>query len=468
MNRELNNSSKMKCSYPKILIIGQYFEKRPGSAITMTNLFKGWDKECIAVAAGEINNPDFEICNKYYQLGSLETKKNFPFNLKKNNKHQSGPLLEREKKVNSDFTQIKESGVRNLYNYFLDFFGLHHYKDRFRCSNDFLKWVNDFSPDYIYSQLSNFQLILFVSQLHKDLQVPVAVHIMDDWPSTIAKRGILKFYWKRLIDKKFRKLLSNAQVLMSIGETMSTEYKKRYGYNFIPFHNPIEINFWETSVHEYKHTQNPFVILYAGRLGTGIQNCFLDIAEAIKNLIAEGLKIELHIQVINCNIILDSLAKFDFIKLNSAVHYSALPGVFAKADLLLIPNDFDDQSISFLKFSMPTKASEYMVSGTPILVYSSIKTALTKHALKHQWAFVVSEKNIKMLESTIREAYENKDLRIKMGTSAKKFAKKHFDSNIVRNEFRKALTPVGYQIEGTSFNEKINHINKRLSNKWLK
>ncbi|HEY5371337.1 MAG TPA: hypothetical protein VIJ75_20325, partial [Hanamia sp.] len=214
----------MERYYPKILIIGQYFEKRPGGVITMTNLFKGWDKDRIAVATADINDPDFEICNKYYQLGSLEIKRNFPFNLnQKNKRSQSGLLFEKEQKNNFELSQIKNSRSRNLYNSFLNFVGLTHYRQRFRYSDNFLKWLRDFSPDYIYSQLSNYELILFVSKLHKDLQIPVAIHIMDDWPSTIVKKGILTFYWRKVINKRFRKLLSNTKVLMSIGETMSVE-----------------------------------------------------------------------------------------------------------------------------------------------------------------------------------------------------------------------------------------------------
>jgi glycosyltransferase involved in cell wall biosynthesis len=426
--------------YPKILIIGKYFEKRHGGGITMTNLFKGWDKNSLAVAATEINNPDFEICNNYYQLGSLEIKHKFPFNLnKKDKKNPSGLLREEVKKNNPNSVPAKDSRTRSLYNGFLDFTGLIHYRQRLGYSDEFLKWVKDFSPDIIYSQLSQYELILFVSQLHQDLKVPVAIHIMDDWPSTVVKTGILKSYWNKVIDKKFRKLLYDAKVLMSISETMSIEYKKRYGHDFIPFHNPIEVEFWETPCSRPQSSQNPFIILYAGRIGPGIQNCFLDISEAIENLINDGLNIELHIQVVNHNIVLDSLAKFNFIKFNKAVRYSELPSIFAKANLLLIPNDFDEKSISLLKFSMPTKASEYMASGVPILVYSSIETAITKHALKHQWAFVVSEKKIEKLESTIRTVYENKDLGIKVSTTAKEFAKKNFDSKIIRNEFRKAF-----------------------------
>ena len=65
------------------------------------------------------------------------------------------------------------------------------------------------------------------------------------------------------------------------------------------------------------------------------------------------------------------------LKINKKVPYTQLPDVFAKVDLLLLSNDFDNNSITYLKYSMPTKASEYMISGTPTLVYSSIHLHIT-------------------------------------------------------------------------------------------
>ena len=59
-------------NYPKILIIGQYFASTSGAGITMTNLFKGWDIEKIPATAENIHDPDFDICNKYCQIGSQE------------------------------------------------------------------------------------------------------------------------------------------------------------------------------------------------------------------------------------------------------------------------------------------------------------------------------------------------------------------------------------------------------------
>ena len=431
----------MSFVYPKILIVGQYFNKTSGGGITMANLFEGWNKESIAATAENIHNPNFEICNTYYQLGSQEFKRRFPFNLNRwGKKIKSGQLVQEKENNSVSSNQVKKSKLKDLYVSFLEFTGLSHYKRRYRISKELLNWIKEYSPDVIYSQLSNIELISLVSELHKKLQIPIAIHIMDDWPLTISKQGISQSYWHNVIDKKFRNLLSNASVLMSISEAMSKEYQSRYGYDFSYFHNPIDIKFWGSASKKSYDANEPFIILYAGRIGLGIRDAFFDIVQAIKNLTAKGLKIKLHIQSTNSSPLLAELAKYDFVQLNKAVPYNELPQVFAKSDLLIMPNDFDNKSISFLRFSMPTKASEYMASGTPILVYSSIETAVALHALKYNWAYVVSEKNITKLENAINEIYKNKDLRIKLGSTAKEFAISHYDSGLVRDQFRKSFT----------------------------
>jgi hypothetical protein len=49
------------------------------------------------------------------------------------------------------------------------------------------------------------------------------------------------------------------------------------------------------------------------------------------------------------------------------------------------------------------------------------------------------KKKVEKLESAIRKVYENKDSGTKVSKTAKEFAKKNFDSKIIRNEFRKAF-----------------------------
>lgn len=70
-------------SLPKVLIFGQPFNNTHGGGITLSNLFKGWEKDKIAVAAtGHLMyNVTTDVCDIYYQLGNKEFKWRFPFNL---------------------------------------------------------------------------------------------------------------------------------------------------------------------------------------------------------------------------------------------------------------------------------------------------------------------------------------------------------------------------------------------------
>jgi len=70
-------------SYPKVLIFGQPFNDYSGGGITLTNLFKGWPKDKIAVTyiGHGLENVTTDVCGTYYQLGKEEHKWKFPFNL---------------------------------------------------------------------------------------------------------------------------------------------------------------------------------------------------------------------------------------------------------------------------------------------------------------------------------------------------------------------------------------------------
>ncbi len=69
-------------NYPRILIFGPPFNNYTGGGITLSNLFKGWPKDRIAVAAtGHVlQSVSTDVCDTYYLLGKEEQKWIFPFN----------------------------------------------------------------------------------------------------------------------------------------------------------------------------------------------------------------------------------------------------------------------------------------------------------------------------------------------------------------------------------------------------
>ena len=229
-------------SFPRVLIFGQPFNDFSGGGITLTNLFRGWPKEKIAVTfiGHGLISVTTDVCDTYYQLGSEEHKWIFPFNLIQR-KFPSG--IKTFVPGNSSPVNIIQASTRyklvNRFFYpFLRQIGLFHAVSTITLSDKIKQWLKEWRPELLYIQASTRETINFAREINDFLGVPSVIHVMDDWPSTISNSGILKKYWFRKIDREYRDLLLKVNLHMSISDSMSLEFEKRYGVKFIPFHNP--------------------------------------------------------------------------------------------------------------------------------------------------------------------------------------------------------------------------------------
>jgi len=435
----------MPVFYPKILIIGDSFDNKSGGGITLTNLFKGWKKENIAVASINFKEIDTTVCEKYYRLGSLESKIKFPVNkIGKKSFIESGPISITENKVSEPIINDKKKPgikyyIQLVYWYITDIIGLEHYSNRLVISDDFRSWVKEFNPDFVYCQLSTLETIRFINDIHFQLNIPFAIHFMDDWPITITnkQKGIFKLYWQKVIDSELRHLLSSASILMSISEAMSEAYYNRYGLKFIPFHNPIALEEWLPYSKNDWSLNETFRILYTGRLGTANNKSILTISKIVSNLYHSNIKIKLDIyspaaSTERAGHYLD----YDGVEVKPPLPYKSMPELLSSYDLLLLPLDFDEEGINFAKYSMPTKTSEYMISGTPILVFASMFTALAKYASKEGWAYLVTNNDDTTLLNALNELRTNEHLRMNLAKKAIEVAIRNEDATIVRENFR--------------------------------
>lgn len=429
--------------HPKILIIGQSFNKNSGGGVTISNLFKGWPKENIAVAsnANLYNNLDTGVCNTFYQLGYNNKLHPFPLGIVLPKIHCGILQLAGNNVTAAGITQppVKSGRFKSVYSILeklLHFTGVYNLFYKLKITPEFAAWIKQYNPDIIYTQLASLELIRFCKALQQQTQKPLAIHMMDDWPLTINKPGIFYNYWQKTIDKEFRQLLNSSTVLMSICDAMTDEYRQRYKKEFVPFHNPIDIDFWKPATAKEYTVKNKFTLLYAGRIGFGIEQSVADVAAAVNMIAAASPDIIFEIQTGDKEL-LDTLVTFsDHVKWVQPVPYAELPAKFASADLLLLPQDFDEKSVQFLRYSFPTKVSEYMISGTPILVYGDVKTGLTQYALNGNWSAVVTQNSKQALADAIMELYNNEAKRKQLGTNAQQVAMATEDAVLVRERFR--------------------------------
>lgn len=433
--------------YPKVLIIGTPFNKKSGAGITMSNLFQGWPKERIALASHSnlLAEEDFLICDNYFQLGYSGKLHPFPLNIILP-KIECGPVkvTQSDNKVLPKHAQNsgKYKKIYSVLKNVLEFFGLFNFLYKTKINIEFNNWLLDFKPDIIYSQLNSLEAIRLVSDIATLTGKPIAIHMMDDWPSIINTPGLLYYYWKAKTENEFLILIKRSSVLLSIGESMSEEYKIRYNRDFLPFHNPIETNKWLPYSKNDWSVKKRFTILYAGRIGLGMKYSVIDVARVVNKLNIEYENIFFEIQTPDFSELDGEVIFNDHVSYVKPLKYSELPQKFAWVDLLVIPIDFDKDSIKFLKFSFQTKISEYMISGTPVLVYGPMETATVRYAEKSGWASVVTERNDSVLAKAILDIYTDNDLRRSLGEKAKQLASVNEDSEIVRKKFRECLTIV--------------------------
>jgi glycosyltransferase involved in cell wall biosynthesis len=431
---------------PNVLIFGQPFNNFSGGGITLTNLFKGWPKGKIAVTylGHGLVNVTTDVCDTYYQLGKEEHRWKFPFNLMQR-EFPSGIKLFEEKKeipVNSVQRGLRYKLVNTYFYPLLRWLGLFHFTTTLSLSEKFKSWLTEIDPGILYLQVATRDEILFAEELIDHLKVPSVIHFMDDWPTTISSRGLFKRYWSHKIDKELKSLLNKVDLHLSISEAMSEEYKKRYNKNFIPFHNPIDVELWAPyTKKDFKMDKEYINILYSGRIGdNGIGESVIEVASAIDSMKDKEVNIKLHIQTpTKDKRILDQLGKFQCVVFNPFAEYSQIPEIFSSADILLLANDFSVLGLKYLKFSMPTKASEYMISGTPVFVYTPAAAAVSQFFSRNECGYCIIKQNREEIIKAIKYLIDNEEYRKKISLNAVNLAKERFDAKKVRNEFQNFL-----------------------------
>lgn len=447
---------------PHILIIGETFHTKSGGGITLNGLFSSYPSSHLfnAMDSQLVQSINRIECGGYYSIGDKEKRSFFKKIIGIYNPNSSGEFTSNDiNKIKTYDIAENKTGITNkkymlfIKNYLLllfkttiQFLGLNQFIFKYRLSDDFLHWIKKCNPDIIYTQLSSRASIKLITEIWVKTEIPLAIHIMDDWPSTIDNKGLFKNFRKNHTIKEFKFLIEKAVLLFSISEGMSREYYSRYNKYFKPYFCPVNIELWDKNKkNNYDIVKSEIKVIYSGRIGYGNTQSLFEVADCLEKLNKEGYKFVLEIQFTGLTeVIKNKLESFSCIKINREVDYIELPKVLGKADILVLPYDFDGDSKKFIKLSMPTKASEYMISGVPILLYASDDIYIVEHALANKWALVVKEHSDFALRAGFLNLINSSDLRLKLGTASYNFAKSNYDKEIVsekfKNEFKYILT----------------------------
>ncbi len=411
--------------FPKVLVVCPVpLNGQTGGGIAMSGFLKGWPKDRIAqIYTYDSMTPDYSICWDYHRGPAVTT-------MRFSKKLLFPPIED----LDTAFRALRASRSA--------------FQDGPNPELDaMVEFAQDFDPDVIYCQPLHFPRYYWwlPRYLGAVLDRPIVTHVMDDWPTMIANRDRDegREHWVEKLNACLNDLFQNSAMNLGISDAMDRGFQERYGKSFEVLQNAIEIDEW-TQVHKnYDATNGMFKIMYIGKILPYMQHQSLqDIGKVASRLTVEGTPIDFTIH--GPEHLNDKYGQEVFSQ--PSVHYGGfLPREsfgqsLADADLLVVPVNFDEESLAYVKYSMPAKVPEYMASGTPILVYAPKETPPAEYATKAGWGAVVTERDLDVLEQQITKLIESPSLRQEYGEKARAIAIAQHSFESTRVRFRQILS----------------------------
>lgn len=440
----------MSASFPRVLFVTPHaFNKVTGGGITFSNLFNGWGKTAIATVHNDPEPTTYDICDQYYVLGADELDYVEPIssvrrviNNRKSDRPsdgQSNPQRLDQAEVQATksrqiFSCIKRAGIKLLGGSF---------PERARLSPSLERWVEDYQPDVIYTILGTNGMIKLVEDLADRFKLPIVVHFMDDWMAASYRKGMLAPMMRKEMVRRVNSVVSRAQCCLAISPAMKEAYESRFCREFEAFQNTVDFDRWSTFTKQHANRSDVADVVYIGSIFPNAQlDSLVQCCKAVAQLNRTGVPAKLtisspsgHAELYRSILQVDPCIEIIETIRDDLSFYQRI----ADADLLLLPVNFDEDSIRFIKYSMPTKVPAYLTAGGPILVYGPAETAQVNYALSDGWGYVVDKPSFAHLVDGMREVLLNVDLRTNLIKKARIKAKENHDLNVVRAEFQKRI-----------------------------
>ncbi len=409
----MNNSS-----FPRILILGHQFDNFTGLGITLGNLFANWPKEKLAIMAPLI---DIEKCEASRPCGQYICQ-------------HSKPLINYGRK---GIKKILREWTRKRYYYL----GLSEIKYEFPYNDSEIAEAISFNPNIVFCCLGTYNSMRSCHQVMKFIpQAKLVLYIVDDWVNSKENNRLFSNYWRNKNDKLFRKLIDSASGLLSICPYMTEVYKEKYNKTFIPFHNPVDCDFWNSLSSIKKYGPKVNAILYVGKINVDTKQSLLDLADAIHSLNERRNPHNRYVLDIYTPDYYNNQEIFganDSCHIYPAVPHNEIPSLMKSYDALLLTLGFSKRTKEYVRLSMPTKVSEYLASGIPTVLYCPNDIALAQYLEPNNCTINCFERSQeRLVESLI--LLEDNDCCERIIQNSMKLAQEH-ESKKVRTEFENAI-----------------------------
>lgn len=399
----------------------------------MRSLFSGWPKDKLAQIVTpflESGTPDFGVCNDYRLI----------------------PPVGRVQKLDSSDSLLREGSYGRL-----PAWGK-RVKPWFRYGKALVTPVREWlcsrsgyirklenslralRPEIVYALVGNYFLARAVTLVCKQVRVPLYLHIVDDYVTSLYDRVLFQSRLEALSTRWVKEAIEYATGHAAIGPHMAQEYQRRYGHIWTWFTTLCQASDYDPLPYS-RHQEEPVRFVFAGNIGIGRWRLLQKLGNALGELAEEGISARLTIYTAPSVIEVHGkeLTQSQVVDLKPWVPVSELPGIFHEADLLVHVESFDANYVKYTKWSLSSKISQYMMAGRPILAFGEPSLASIRLVAEQEAGFVLGSLTPDLIKSVLRSVIMNHEKRVELGRNGRQFAMKVFDGESRREHFQLEL-----------------------------
>jgi hypothetical protein len=433
---------KTNTKYPRVLILyNSKINMVDQHGVSIREWFADWPKEHLAQIYSGGESGENTFCGSNFKIGEKERRfGNVFFKLKNSSLGQSSyPIfLQNKSAIQTQYSywhQIKNKLSRALIST-----GFFEIIFKPKISNDMKLFIRNFNPNIIYCQgysltFSNLPLIL-----HKKLNLPICFQTGDDWPKYPTEKFLLSFVISTLIRWSAKKLIKSSVIRLSNGDSMSELYLKRYNVQFVPMMMCDNYSRFKTASVCRLAEKSKVSIVYTGNLGSMRAASLLDLCNTVREINSDGDNVTITALVTSMPIQADNLLKnAPYLTILPAPAHEELVSYLKGADILFIPESFNERQARSIQLSISTKVHLYMMSERPVLIYGHKLTGTMNYANRINWACRVDKQDTKLLKSALKKLITDKTYCKQLIDRGIEVALQNHDSSITCEKFRKIL-----------------------------
>ena len=305
-------------------------------------------------------------------------------------------------------------------------------------SNGFKKFLEEIKPDVVFMPVFNcfypHKILQFVK---KQTGAKIILFHADD-NYTLKQFSLSPMYWiyRFNLRKWVRKSVKISDVNYAISHIQKEEYEKAFNKPFKVLTKGLDFD----EVPKFKAEYNsPLQLVFTGNIGVNRWRSLAIIADALKEINADGIKAQM--KIYTATPITEKLEKALNIenssKIMGFVDSSEVAGIQSNADMLIHVEAMNLKNKLLVRQSFSTKIVDYFKSARPILAVGPKDVASIDHLIRNDCAIVADNKQelIKKLTECINNNNMLTEIAVKGYECGKKFHNQEQINKMILNSF---------------------------------